>query len=653
MINKERNKRLGQYFTGQELARVLCTIALKINPKITSAIDPMMGKGDMLTAVNEMDNSIITYGIELDKQLESKLTSNVRIKSNIIFGNSFEKSTHNKLEKKVFDLVITNPPYVRHLNQKHESQFENFTAASNIQIRNELINGLAENPTIKEDEKKFLIDVAKKYSGLSDLTVPSIIQCAAFTKENGILALVIPESCITREYSIATLLVLFTLFDIKVIVKDEGRKWFEDAQVKTLLLIGQKLKKPRKSIESHPKISIVEISNGTKNSPLGKNHFSSNYDLFASTLLDSNKSFDNYNNASQYYSSANSYLSPLITRNSLKKYPELKPIAFDIVNNKLSIDARIKPFVGYTDFIKLADLSIEINQGLRTGANNFFYNDFITEKNSKITVSFNQKNISKKFEVSSNCLKPVLRKQKEISDGYFISSSSLNGRLLVLSNHYTAYDIQKFNLKKETITELSTEVSEHIHNCETLNIGTEALPKYFPKLSAVRTNISERNGKIKTWYQLPELKKRHVPDICIPRVNSKSVKSYGVEDNVVVDANFLTINLSQDSNIPVYGLIAILNSDWIKVQLELSGNVLGGGALKLDRNHLLNILIPKFSTTEITKLDKLGKQLINTLNHTPVLIKINIMINSILKISDSTVLVTLIENRLKLRSKNG
>ncbi len=653
MINQERNKRLGQYFTGQELAKVLCAIAFKINPKISSAIDPMMGKGDMLSAVNEMDNSISTYGIELDKKLECKLNSNVRIRSKIVFGNSFKKITHNKLEKKVFDLVITNPPYVRHLNQKHETQFENFTAASNLQIRNQLVNGLVENPIIKEDERRFLIDIAKKYSGLSDLTVPSIIQCAAFTKENGILALVIPESCITREYSIATLLVLFKLFDIKFIVKDEGRKWFEDAQVKTLLLIGQKLKKPRKSIESHPKISIVEISNGTKNSPLGKNPFSSNYDLFASTLLDSHKSFDNYNDASQYFSSVNSYLSPLITTNSLKKYPELQPIAFNLENNKLKLDSRLKAFVDYNNFIKLSDLSIEINQGLRTGANNFFYYDFISEKNNKSKVSFNYKNSSKKFEITNNCLKPVLRKQKEILDGYFIPSTSLKGRLLVLSNHYTAFDIQKYDLKKQTITELSSEVSKHIYYCETLNIGTENLPKYFPDLSAVRTNISERNGKIKTWYQLPELKKRHVPDICIPRVNSKSVKSYLVEDNVVVDANFLTINLRQDSNIPVYGLIAILNSDWIKAQLELSGNVLGGGALKLDRNHLLNILIPKFSKPEIIELDKLGKELINSFNYTHVLIKINKLVNSILIIPDNTILIRLIEKRLKLRSKNG
>ena len=93
MSNKERNKRLGQYFTGKELAKVLFEIAVKINPKITSAIDPMMGKGDMLTAVNEKDNFISTYGIEIDRQLKSKLTSRLKKNNRIIFGNTFEKST--------------------------------------------------------------------------------------------------------------------------------------------------------------------------------------------------------------------------------------------------------------------------------------------------------------------------------------------------------------------------------------------------------------------------------------------------------------------------------------------------------------------------------------------------------------------------------
>ncbi|WP_442846727.1 N-6 DNA methylase [Leeuwenhoekiella sp. H156] len=653
MNNQERNKRLGQYFTGQELAKVLCAIAFKINPKICSAIDPMMGKGDMLTAVNEIDNSVSTYGVELDKQLDCKLNPNVATKSNIVYGSSFEKKTHKILKNRLFDLVITNPPYVRHLNQKFEYQFEDFTAGSNLQIRNQLIESLIENPEIKKYEKAFLLDIAKKYSGLSDLTVPSIIQCAAFTKENGVLALVLPESCITREYSIATLLVLFKLFNIKFIVKDEGRKWFENAQVKTVLLIGQKLKEPRKLIESHPKISIVEIYDGTKSDPLGKNSFTSNYDLFASTLVDSEDDLNNYNNVTQYFSTVNSYLSPLASKNLLKKYPELKTIALGIKNSKSKLDTRLRSSVDYNNFIKLSDLSIEINQGLRTGANNFFYYDFISEKNNKSKVYFNYKSISKILKINSNCLKTVLRKQKEISDGYFIPSASLKGRLLVLNNHYTAFDIEKYNLKNETVTKLSIEVSKHIYYCETLNIGNINSPKYFPELSAVRTNISERDGEIKTWYQLPKLKNRHVPDICIPRVNTKSVKSYLVEENVVVDANFLTINIKQDSNLSVHGLIAILNSDWIKVQLELRGNVLGGGALKLDRNHLLNILIPKFTNEEIIELDELGKELVKSLNNEQVLVKINKFVNLILKISDNAILKKLIEKRFKSRSKNG
>ena len=89
--------------------------------------------------------------------------------------------------------------------------------------------------------------------------------------------------------------------------------------------------------------------------------------------------------------------------------------------------------------------------------------------------------------------------------------------------------------------------------------------------------------------ELPELKERHIPDICIPRVNSNSVNALLVEKGTVVDANFITLNIPKDIMINKYGVLALLSSDWAKVQLELNGNVLGGGALKLDRGHLQNL----------------------------------------------------------------
>jgi hypothetical protein len=653
MKDKERNKRLGQYFTEKELAKVLCELALKINPKISTAIDPMMGKGDMLTAINEIDSSILTYGIELDEQLNSKLPPGFKTNATVVFGNAFESKTFNKIGNKKFDLVITNPPYVRHLNQKLESKFDDFSVPSSHQVRNGLINALEENKMLGEDEKNFLVQIAKGYAGLSDLSVPSIIQCAALTKENGVLAIVIPESSITREYSIATLLVLFKLFEIKLIVKDESRQWFKNAQIKTLLLIGQKLEKPRKSLDSHPKISIVEISGATAASPLSDEIFANDYKLFASTFLDFNNSFKNSKHISQYFSSINSYLAPLITTNIVKKYPDLELITINNEDRAIELDARLRQYVGYTDFIKLIDLDVELNQGLRTGANNFFYYDLISEREKKSIVNFKFKDKCKEIEIPSSCLKPVLRKQKELTAQYFISASKLRGRLLVLNNHYTSFDIQKFAFDSEDVKKLSKEVSEHIFDCETLNIGTKDSPKYFPNLSAVKTNISEKHKIKKTWYQLPELRKRHIPDICIPRVNSRLVTAYMVENNVVVDANFLTINLKRDSIISSYALTSILNSDWIKLQLELSGNILGGGALKLDRNHLFNLVLPKFTTTELAQLDKLGKCLIDASKYEFAFTEINNLINSILKIQDKTILTTLLDNRLKTRSQNG
>jgi hypothetical protein len=659
MIDKSRNKRLGQYFTGMELAKVLSHIAFKINPKINTVIDPMLGLGEMLLATSEISDTIKAYGIELDNKLKVQLTDRFNNGQQLVFGNVFEPKTISQLKENQFNLVITNPPYVRPLNQKEACEFEDFIAPSNSQIRADLISSLETNPSLLGDERDYLIHLSKSYSGLSDLSVPSIIQCTALTKNDGVLALVIPESCLTREYSICTLLTLFKLFDIKVIVKDETRKWFDNAQVKTLLLIGQKLKKQRNSVLDHPEISIVEVidENSNSNFPLGNNEFSNNYELFASTILKNQSSLNRVDGFNQYYTSVNTYLEPLLSnknidRHFLKIAPELSTIRITNGKNKPTLDSRLAEIVKCNDWIKIEELNVEIRQGLRTGANSFFYYDFISEANDITKTNFKVNKYSKEIIIPNCYLKTVLRKQNELPKGYNIVKSALKGRLLTIDNYFTISDIQKFNFKGDKLKKLPKEISNHIEYCEKLNIGSDTMPKYFPELSAVKTNISFQNGVHKNWYHLPQLNKRHLPNICIPRVNSKFVKTFSVQHDVVIDANFLTICLNDNNMISTESMVALLNSNWVRLQLELIGNVLGGGALKLDRNHLRSILIPKALVSDFQLLGNLGNDLIN-LNNDEALAKINQLVNSKLNLNETNSLKTLLELRLKTRNKNA
>jgi predicted RNA methylase len=644
-----RNKRLGQYFTSQEVARLLLKLAVKLKPDISDAIDPMMGQGVFIKSIKELDTSIETYGIELDNSLIDFVSNRFNKDDKLVFGSAFDSKVIEQFNKNQFDLVITNPPYVRHLNQTSETLLENgLRVPSGSKVKEDLIDSIQSNREISLEEKEFLIETARNYSGLSDLSIPSIIQCAALTKENGILALLIPESCISREYSLTTLNVLFKLFEIKIVVKDEGRNWFDDAQVKTLLIVGNKLKKPRVNVLSHPEIPVVEIRESTPESPLGNKGETMNYDTFASRSL--NSQITDVQMKEKYFRSVHSFIAPLMSQNNLKSFPQFRELNS---RQEHTLDPRLTELANCSDYHRLDNLLLDVHQGLRTGANKFFYCELVKEGATESIVAFNINDHIKEIQIPNKLIRPVLRKQKEITTQNSISKKNLKGRLLDLKNSFTSSDISKFKLLGNDIFKLSNELSEHIEYCSKVNIGSSNDPKYFPELSAVRTNVSLNIGSIKTWYQIPDLKARHIPDICIPRVNTSFVKPFIVEKGVVVDANFITVNVSPNSPLSKYGLLALFKSDWISLQLELYGNTLGGGALKLDRNHLLNIIFPQSILVKNNRLEKLGEMLIESPDDEKVVLKINELVNSALGIKDSTRIKNKLSNRLKLRTKNG
>ncbi len=651
MNNKERNKRLGQYFTSPAVAKLLTELALSVKSDISKAIDPMMGEGVFLRTINDVSPNVVTYGIELDTMLADRVNPNFMGKSKLFFGNAFDPKTIQQLPG-IFDLVITNPPYVRHLNQINETALEDGSLVpSGVQVKSDLYRSIEKNPNLNKTERTLLLEAASKYSGLSDLSVPSIILCASLTKPDGVLALLIPESCITREYSITTLNVLFKLFDIKLIVKDEGRNWFDDAQVKTLLIVGHKRKNPRSNILSHKDIPVIEIAESTPDHPLGKLSDKLNLKEFTNLFLHPNGVRTVKDIGIKYHRTVTSFLVNALTESNVKIYPEFKQI-LDLKGTVASLDPRLASLTRCSEYFRFESMSIGVHQGLRTGANNFFYCDLIKKGKDKSLVSMQINGKKNEFDIPSEVLRPVLRKQKEVLGNYLISSKNLTGRLIDLKNNYTASDVSKYQLGADANV-LPQKFSEYVDYCSKVNIGTEDKPKFLPQLSAVKTNISTGNGTIRTWYQLPELKERHIPDICIPRVNSNSVNALLVEKGTVVDANFITLNIPKDIMINKYGVLALLSSDWAKVQLELNGNVLGGGALKLDRGHLQNLIFSNKVMSNKNQLEQLGKNLTESLENEAILRQINDTVNDALAIEDSLKLKALLQYRLKLRKKNA
>ena len=660
-----RNKRLGQFFSGEEIGKLLAHLSLYFKPDIRTAIDPMLGIGDLLCGTKAVNTNIDCYGIEIDTSLKDVIKNRFDSKTKIEFGNSFNKSVFKNFRVNQYDLVITNPPFVRYQSLKSKDIIDEFEVPSAEEVRINLNNAIESNKSLCNEEIDFLTKMALGYSGLSDLTIPSILLCSSITTKGGILSLVLPESSISREYCAPALATLFKFFDIKVIVKDERRSWFKDVQVKTILLVAVKLKTPRLNILEHCSFPVIEISNkkSTGDMPIGSS-FSTNenpYESFIKSIFDNPKDVKKIEGIQTYNTNPSLILNNIISNSKKDKWlleaiPEFKTLISNSFNKLYNLDNRLDKMVSCCDWTSLDDLNINIGQGLRTGANQFFYVDFI-KKNGETSIVHSRLNQSSKhFEVLNSCLQVVLRKQSELPNAFVVTRDRLQGRVLTFKRYYTNTDIEKFKIKLNASKHLlNFSAIRYIEELSKLNIGTKDKPKFIPEMSAVKTNESLNNGTIKRWYQLPPMKSRHLPELCIPRVNSKTVKSFLVESDTVVDANFITVNTTQNSKYSKYALLAIFNSDWFKLNLELNGNVLGGGALKLDKAHINNILIPTKLALKSDRLNELGKELCSS-NDYNIIHRINELFEECLKFNTGFTtndFKSLIDYKLNSRCSNA
>ncbi len=245
MTDQILKKRLGQYFSGIRLAKLLAAIAN--SSRADSIIDPMLGSGDMLVACLELNvaNSL-AVGIEIDPQAQQiaaeRLIGNSHPRFHLILGNAFDASTVQQLPTRAFDLVITNPPYVRYQSLSHPRRGE-LKLPSAVEIRKNMIHLVDEFPSLDQEDKALFKRLVSSYSGLSDLAVPSWLLCAMLTHVGGTLAMVVPEAWLSRDYAQVIQYLLLRWFKIAVVVEDANAAWFSDALVKTTLLVAERIER--------------------------------------------------------------------------------------------------------------------------------------------------------------------------------------------------------------------------------------------------------------------------------------------------------------------------------------------------------------------------------------------------------------------------
>lgn len=601
-MDSSRKKRLGQYFSGQKVAELLVSmVALHHEDHV---IDPMAGIGDMLVAT--MDAGVAKSnisGIEID-HLAGK-TCNDRIGlGTVIVADAFKLETYNILKRTSWDAVITNPPYVRYQSL---NGFDNqaLTLQNAKETRNSLLSIIREVKHLSKEERNCLLRITRSYSGLSDLAVPAWILCASIVAPGGTLAIVVPESWLNREYALSIKYLLLKFFDIQYVVEDLNSAWFPDALVKTNLIVAKRVAFRKEfAIEPQGKYKHIRIAS----SLIGENSLVDNMQYLGYT---GKKAFLTLLNAENDVRENGftlkivptcSMVSEMVNTPAFNKlYTKLEHTK--IPNASRSFPDELCTILNAHDTIcpisNLQSWGFMVGQGLRTGANRFFYaeSEGIEGNDEKLLVDklFKKRHIL----VSKVRTKPVLRYQSDIKDSLVINSADLVTRLLYIQND---------------LSDTEPDLSRHIEEAENIDIVNADKTTHFQDLSAVKPNIRNVvvNGHIvnRKWYMLPVLMPRHMPALCIPRINYKEAKCILIADeDIVVDANFSTLWMSTKSQDTIYAMFAMFNSSWMRAYLETISTVMGGGALKTEASHIRQVLFPEPTVDRICCLSNMGKRL--------------------------------------------
>jgi len=617
----ERRKRLGQYYTGSGLGRLLAALAQA--DKAKTIIDPMVGSGDLLASCLEIGaKPELVAGVEIDALSMDVCQSRLPVAS-CLLGSAFDPDVISSLPAQAWDLVIANPPYVRYQSFSDKADTAH-ALPSAMQIRTGLLQSLQRLPALDDEDKRIFAHLVSGYSGLSDLAVPSMILCAGLVKQGGRLALVVPESWLSRDYATIVHYLLFRWFDIEFVVEDEHASWFDDAQVKTTLIAAKRLKRrasglsrPEGASYCHIAISAAAAS---PQSPIGR---------IALPGKVAEKSFAKQ--ARLWLRSTSSHTTGLVRarpvslklacRNVIAAASHQKWFALIGEDESLTSDGINIPHEIH-DWLSRRGLSpafdtfelqgVAVGQGLRTGANGFFYAD--GERHGReVALTFSGPLSGLTAKAPSSIAKPVLRRQSELPDSFAVSSATTRGYALDLRGHALPEDIlEAGDFASAPYEPMPTEVAAVVKAAARANFGTSKKPQKVFELTAVSPNIraASRGAPARHWYMLPNFASRHRPDVFLARVNAATPKAYLNEGReCLIDANFSTMWTNATSKWSANALLAFMNSAWAHAVIEFSGAVMGGGALKVEATHLRRFPVPSLSDDQLRRLDGLGASL--------------------------------------------
>ena len=117
----------GGYYTPKYLSDFICNYI--INKKCKNVLEPSFGDGSFLKSLNTKNKNISVDGVEIDKEEFDKVNKNSAYN---LINADFLSWYLNNGEKKKYDAIVGNPPFVRYqyldnqLQKQSEKIFKKF-----------------------------------------------------------------------------------------------------------------------------------------------------------------------------------------------------------------------------------------------------------------------------------------------------------------------------------------------------------------------------------------------------------------------------------------------------------------------------------------------------------------------------------------------
>lgn len=221
----EYNKLRGGYYTPSEITEFICKWA--IDKDDVDVLEPSCGDGAFIKSlckrIPKKNSRKKILGIEIDKEEAKKASKYNATVINDDFFSYYEKEI---LDKKKFDCIVGNPPFIR---------YQNF------------------NKDYREKALRMLEGYNVKLNKLTNIWLPFLILSSYSLKDAGKLGMVIPSELLQVDYAAEGRKFLSQFFE-RITIINFKKLLFENAQQEVVILLAEK-KADKKGIR------MIELDN--------------------------------------------------------------------------------------------------------------------------------------------------------------------------------------------------------------------------------------------------------------------------------------------------------------------------------------------------------------------------------------------------------